>query len=197
TAFDPDVGNFNGAGIDTVRFVLGYPAGEDPWGEGLTFIPVAQGIVTSPPYVFHVETDSLPDEAYRLRVGAISQSGETNSATFTHIIDNTGPSVPTSVDEEPMEIARSFQLQQNYPNPFNPSTTINYSVDRAGQVELTIYDLLGRKIRTLVQANKPAGEYSAFWDGRDDAGNQMVSGSYYYKLRVGKHISTKRMLLLK
>ncbi|MFQ5631080.1 MAG: FlgD immunoglobulin-like domain containing protein, partial [bacterium] len=197
TAFDPDVGQVNGAGIDTVKFILGYSEGDNFWDTGMTFVPLLQKIVISPPYVFHVETDSLPDEAYRLQVGAISQNGGINRATFTHIIDNTGPSVPSAVSENQPEIARQFHLQQNYPNPFNPSTTINYFVDRAGKVELTIYNLLGKKIRTLVQANKPAGEYSALWDGKDDAGNRMTSGSYYYKLRIGKQFSTKRMVLLK
>ena len=128
---------------------------------------------------------------------AVSQNGGTNTAALSHIIDNTGPSVPTSVDVEPVEVAHTFQLQPNYPNPFNPSTTIHYAMEQAGTVELSIYDLLGRKVRSLVQENKPAGAYSVLWNGRDDAGRLVASGSYFYQLRVGAFISTKRMLLLK
>ena len=197
TAFDPDVGTVNGAGIDTVNFVLGYPEGDDPFGEGTTFIILAEKLLTSLPYIFHVETSGLPDEAYRLFVEAVSQNGGTNTAALNHIIDNTGPSVPTSVNGEPVAVPRTFQLQQNYPNPFNPSTTIAYSVEQAGNVELSIYDLLGRKIRSLVQESKPVGAYSVLWSGRDDAGRLVASGSYFYQLRVGAFISTKRMLLLK
>ncbi|MFQ5571677.1 MAG: T9SS type A sorting domain-containing protein [Rhodothermales bacterium] len=197
TAFDPDVGTVNGAGIDTVRFVLNYIEGDDPFGEGTTPIIVATNQLTSPPYIFHVETTGLPDESYRLHVEAVSQNGGANTAALSHIIDNTGPSVPTSVDEEPVDVPYTFQLQQNYPNPFNPSTTIHYSLEQAGTVELSVYDLLGRKVRSLIQANKPAGAYSVRWNGRDDAGRRVASGTYFYQLRVGSFISTRRMVLLK
>ncbi len=197
TAFDPDVGQVNGAGIDTVKFILGYPEGDDPYGEGLSFVILAVKDFSAPPYIFHVETASFPDESYRLIVGALSQNGGINRAIINHLIDNTGPSAETAVAAKPVELVNTLQLQQNYPNPFNPSTTINYSVARAGKVELTIYDLLGKKVRTLVAANNSAGEYAVLWDGRNDADRRVGSGSYYYKLRVGEHTSTKRMLLLK
>ena len=70
-------------------------------------------------------------------------------------------------------------------------------MERAGKVELTIYDLLGRKIKGLLHENKPVGEYSVLWNGRDEAGRRIASGSYFYELRVGEFISTKRMLLVK
>ncbi len=127
---------------------------------------------------------------------AKSGNGGVNSAMINFIIDNTGPSVPTSVDTAPPADTRTFQLQQNYPNPFNPSTTINYTVGHSGQVMLKIYDLLGRQVRSLVHENKPAGAYSVLWNGRDDTGRRAASGSYFYEIRVGEFISTKRMLLL-
>lgn len=102
----------------------------------------------------------------------------------------------TSVEETPA-IAEGFKLDQNYPNPFNPSTTINYSVNQAGVVELKIFDLLGKKIRTLVNENTPPGEYSVVWNGRDDFGKQAASGHYFYKIKAGRFQSTKKMLLLK
>ena len=195
TAFDPDAGTTNGAGIDTVTFVLGYNKAEETL---LNVTPeiVAEKQFTAPPYIFHVETDSLADESYWLRVFAKSGNGGVNTAILSHIIDNTGPSVPTSVRKR-ADVARAPRLRQNYPNPFNPSTTIRYDVHRAGDVELRIYDQAGRLVRSLVRGKQPAGEYAVEWDGRDGAGQPVASGSYQYELRVGGHTSTKRMLLLK
>ncbi|MFQ5605873.1 MAG: FlgD immunoglobulin-like domain containing protein [bacterium] len=196
TAFDPDAGTMNGAGIDTVTFVLNYSeVKETLLDQTVKIVAVTQ--LTTPPYIFHVETDGLADEAYRLTVLAKSQNGGVNRAQINHIIDNTGPSVPTSIDEKRVAAASTFQLQQNYPNPFNPSTMINYTVGHGGQVELRIYDLLGRKVRSLVHENKPAGEYSVLWNGTNDAGRRVATGSYFYEIRVGEFISIKRMLLLK
>lgn len=90
-----------------------------------------------------------------------------------------------------------FQLFQNYPNPFNPSTTISYSVTAAGGVQLKIYNPLGQLVRTLFNGQKPAGEYSLNWDGRDDAGRFVSSGSYFYRLKLGEGVQTRRMLFLK
>ncbi|MDZ7291770.1 MAG: alpha/beta hydrolase fold domain-containing protein [candidate division KSB1 bacterium] len=98
---------------------------------------------------------------------------------------------------EKSELPLRFGLDQNYPNPFNPSTTITYSVAQAGNVELTIFNTLGQAVRTLVNERKPAGEYSLSWDGRDDAGQLLSSGPYFYRLKVGEAVETRRLLFLK
>ena len=102
----------------------------------------------------------------------------------------------TSINREPTGI-QSFTLEQNYPNPFNPSTTISYSLKDAGEVELKIYDMLGRVVRALVSETRLAGQYSVVWDGRDDLGNQVASGLYVYTLVAGEFQSTRRMVFLK
>ncbi|MFQ5420862.1 MAG: FlgD immunoglobulin-like domain containing protein, partial [Anaerolineae bacterium] len=104
---------------------------------------------------------------------------------------------PTSVDEKDGGLPTQFGLRQNYPNPFNPSTTIAYSLPQAGEVKITIFDLLGREVRNLVQEHKPAGRYSALWDGRDNAGLLLSSGTYFYRLKAGEAAQTRRMLFLK
>ncbi len=98
-------------------------------------------------------------------------------------------------DEAPQP--HSFTLSQNYPNPFNPSTTISYSLRQSGEVELSIFNALGQTVRTLVNGTKTAGEYSLTWNGRDDAGRLLSSGPYFYRLRVGEAVQTRRMLFLK
>jgi hypothetical protein len=105
----------------------------------------------------------------------------------------------TDVKDEAKEQGKpaDFSLSQNYPNPFNPSTTMNYSVDRKGLVLLVIYDVLGRQVRTLVNERKERGSYSVRWDGKDDEGQQLSSGVYFYQLKICDYTSSKKMLLLK
>ncbi len=90
-----------------------------------------------------------------------------------------------------------FTLEQNYPNPFNPMTTIRYQIAKESTASLTIYTILGRKVRTLVQGNQPAGRYQVIWDGRNDAGRQVSSGMYVYTLRAGSFIQTRKMMLMR
>ena len=90
-----------------------------------------------------------------------------------------------------------FGLDQNEPNPFNPSTSIKFTVAREGHVELSIYDLSGRKVRNLISGSYGVGEHSTSWDGRDDAGSQMPSGIYVYKYKNGERQMSRKMTLLK
>jgi DNA-binding beta-propeller fold protein YncE len=89
------------------------------------------------------------------------------------------------------------QLDQNVPNPFNPTTTIRYAIAGENAVNLTIYDVAGRKVRTLVNERQRADVYKIVWDGVNDAGVRAASGVYFYKLVAGKFTQTKKMVLLK
>ncbi|MFQ5676768.1 MAG: T9SS type A sorting domain-containing protein, partial [bacterium] len=105
----------------------------------------------------------------------------------------------TSVDSENEQaLPTRFTLEQNYPNPFNPSTTIVYQLNTPATVKLTVYNVIGQKIRTLVKDQRQkAGDYSVQWDGRDDTGRMVASGLYMYRLESDKQVQTKKMLLLK
>ena len=83
------------------------------------------------------------------------------------------------------------------PNPFNPTTTIEYTLPRAGDTELVVFDVEGRRVRTLVNGFVPAGDHGVVWDGRDDAGIRVASGVYLYRLRAGGVVETKKMVLVK
>jgi len=102
-----------------------------------------------------------------------------------------------SVDEDIMPIAS--QLIGNYPNPFNTTTTISFSTTKNTEnTELIIYNLIGQKIKSLINQNMEAGQHSVIWDGTDDSGKTVSGGMYFYQLKVGKNISeSKRMMLLK
>ncbi len=90
-----------------------------------------------------------------------------------------------------------FFLFQNYPNPFNPRTTIRFDLPKQSHVTLTVYNILGQRIRTLFDGVKPAGIYFVWWNGRDDSGRSVSSGIYLCKIRTGGFIQTKKMFLLR
>ncbi len=94
-------------------------------------------------------------------------------------------------------LPRSLALSQNAPNPFNPQTTIVFAVDRATGVRLGVYDLQGRLVRTLAERVYAPGEHSVVWDGRDDAGSEMPSGLYLYRLEDGRRTQTRKMVLVR
>jgi hypothetical protein len=94
-------------------------------------------------------------------------------------------------------VPTTYSLGQNYPNPFNPATTIAFSVKTAGQVNLSIYNVLGQEVRSLVNEFKDAGNYSAYWDGRDNGGGEVASGVYFYRIKSGDFNDIKKMVLMK
>ena len=109
----------------------------------------------------------------------------------------------TSVEEEEEVITpKDFELFQNHPNPFNPSTKIEFRVQslefrEPRHTTLKIYNILGQKVRTLVDEPKRPGSYEVIWDGKDEKGKDVSSGIYFYQLKLGEITQTKRMILLK
>jgi hypothetical protein len=85
-----------------------------------------------------------------------------------------------------------FELKQNYPNPFNPSTSISFSVGTFSYTSLRVYDILGREVTTIFSGAIPAGSYTRQWDASD-----VPSGVYFYQLKAGSYLETKKLVLLK
>jgi Ni,Fe-hydrogenase III small subunit len=112
-------------------------------------------------------------------------------------------SIPTSVQPTPHGVPVAFELVQNYPNPFNPTTTIRYELPAAAEVSLTIYDILGREIKTLVDGQSSPGTFQVVWNGENASGNRVASGVYFYRLiatsssNKATFTSIKKMILLK
>jgi hypothetical protein len=100
--------------------------------------------------------------------------------------------IPLEVAEDHNTVPSSFALTQNYPNPFNPTTTIDYELQTSGFVTLSVFDMLGREIKTLVNKQQGAGKYSIDLDGRD-----LMSGIYFYSLKSGNYSSIRKCVLLK
>ena len=95
------------------------------------------------------------------------------------------------------DLPAAFDLGHNYPNPFNPSTTIKFAVPTAGHVSLTVYDLAGRLVRTLIDGDLTAANHAVVWDGRNTSGRQVASGTYYYRLTTTGFDQTRKMMLIK
>ncbi len=90
-----------------------------------------------------------------------------------------------------------YFLKQNYPNPFNPRTQISFEIPIGSHATITVYNILGQKVTTLVDKEMSAGRYVVGWDGVSNSGTQVASGVYFYKLEAGDFTQTKKMLLLK
>jgi hypothetical protein len=105
--------------------------------------------------------------------------------------------IGTAVNEQPSLTPAAYELAQNYPNPFNPETTIRYQLAHSGQVELSIYNTLGQKVRTLVSGYQPAGSYLRTWDGRDDFGRNVPSGIYFSRLTAGSFRQVRKLVVVR
>jgi len=103
-------------------------------------------------------------------------------------------------DHDPESLPRQAVLRQNYPNPFNAETTIRYTLSprmARQRTSLKIYNVLGQKVRTLVDEVQPAGDHTVQWDGRDYQGRPVSTGIYFYRLQSGSHSNTKKLVLLR
>jgi hypothetical protein len=141
---------------------------------------------------------------------AFSQNGEwlaSGSYDGTILLWEVNLEIPLLVNPEGLQPIifgklKHSMLMQNFPNPFNPETWIPYQLAEESEVRLTIYNAKGERIRTISLGKKPAGVYMSkeetiHWDGRNDKGERISSGIYYYTIQAGELTDTRKMLLLK
>ena len=100
-------------------------------------------------------------------------------------------------DQQDYPLMHDFQLFQNYPNPFNSGTALEFYISEYADVELNIFDMLGKKIRSLIKGDRAAGWYRVIWDGKDNRGMNVASGIYIYRLTVNNQSLNRKMLLLR
>ncbi|MCF7913500.1 MAG: T9SS type A sorting domain-containing protein [Candidatus Cloacimonetes bacterium] len=114
------------------------------------------------------------------------------------IYDKENRYIRVSLDEEPDNLPIPVELSlTNYPNPFNPSTMIEYAIKEACQVELSVYNIKGQLVRTLVNELRDPGYYQIIWDGKDNQGSTCASGIYFSQMKAGKEVIRDRMMLIK
>jgi len=143
---------------------------------------------------------SFPFEAIQDNVGGNFKSKD----TLMNRVLNFFADISTGIGDEPFSnLPESFQLNQNYPNPFNPSTTISYTIHSRGtsknpnRTVLEIYNLLGQKVRTLVDEAQSPGVYTVVWESETDAGQKVSTGIYFYRLVLGDEFQTRKMMIIK
>jgi|GEM_PF-1212357 len=173
----------------------GYP--NDP-GEFIVIDTILSNITQ------YIDTSVIKDSTYSYSVFAFNQWGQNGSDTVTITV-----SVPVGFEIITEEFPQEFALHQNYPNPFNPNTVISYQLPVTGNVTLKVFDILGNEVATLVNEEQAPGVYEVEFNtmssfrlvpaGRSPDGlvRNLVSGIYFYQLRAGEFIQTKKMVLLK
>ncbi len=124
----------------------------------------------------------------------------------TQVLTNVAPNQFLKIEEEQTtELTESllystpsgYHLADNYPNPFNPETTIEYEMPTSGSLRLEIYNMLGQKIKTLIDQNQVAGSHRVVWNGKNESGEAVASGIYLYRIQSDNFTATKRMLLIR
>ena len=144
----------------------------------------------------YTPTASLPNDdsaIYYWRVRPSTASNWDGFYSFNVVVSPTDVT-PSGTDTK---LPKPFALGRNYPNPFNPGTTISYDLPRQAQVTLEVFNVVGRKVATLVNGRQEAGHRTVQWDGRDDSGAATASGVYFYRLSAGEFVATAKMVLLK
>lgn len=181
-------------------------------GEGLTLGGIEQGLRMSSPS-WQMSTHALDASTINVViirsgvqalpagegvVATVSVSGNSGRLTLDRVVvaDPSAQGIPVTVANLEWDgMSDVVALGQNYPNPFNPATTIPYTLDRTSSVRLTVYDIAGREVKQVVDAQKAAGSYTAMWNGDDERGVQVPSGVYFARVEAGTIVKTKKMIL--
>ena len=170
---------------DTGLFTWDAPASRDLTGYDVYLDSLFLENVTDTEFQF----DNLVyEQTYMAGVSAVYDDGtsEIIEIDFTYTGTGAGNVIVSKTD-----------LLCNYPNPFNPTTRISYSLLQQEMVNISIYNIKGEKIKTIVNEITPAGNHQSFWNGSDNKGKSVASGIYFYKMRTGNFVNIKKMILLK
>ena len=135
-------------------------------------------VIFTTTHSFYVDSDVEASSNYEYWVTAVDHNG--NESNASSIVEISGSMLSADADLLP----DAFALNQNYPNPFNPSTQIRYALPEQSQVVLTVYDMLGRKVRTLVNGVQDAGYRTVMWNATSDLGTPVSAGMYIYTIRA-------------
>jgi hypothetical protein len=206
TPVTPDADNINLAltpRMEGLRSIVGrviMPSGYET--EGIVVYAMVDGeiadIVAADPQGYYA-LDELEAGMYDISVSSFYGDAEldnTVDAVYNDVYDADVLFSVTSVDDEqPLPAATS--LAQNYPNPFNARTLISFNLAEAGKVTLSVYNIVGQKVASLVDGQYQAGSYSVTWDGADASGKTVASGVYYYRLETNGRAETMKMTMLK
>ena len=133
----------------------------------------------------------VPNGTYSYNVRAVYSGDYQSALSSDAVIEH----VQTNIDE--IMVPVKTELTGNFPNPFNPTTTISFSTREAGQVSISIYNMKGQLVKTLVNEHLEAAYHSAVWNGKDNSNKTVSSGICFYKMRSSNYTATKKMILMK
>ncbi len=191
----PAPGSSIGAG-SIVFFVNGTDNTNPAYGKTLVF---GTGATVAANFYAPNGTLSISDQAsasgsFLARDIAVGKSVQLSLASsFLGLSKRAGQGeTPTAQD-----VPTAFALEQNYPNPFNPSTTIVYQLPDEREVTLTVYNILGQVVKSLVSGTQKAGTYTVRWDGTNDHGMAVGTGIYLYRIQAGTFRETRKMIMMK
>jgi len=155
-------------------------------------------------YRHDVNTGDIADEFTTVDTFFVDNISDGNFEYWVTAVDiNGNESNPSDVVaimlaiEDGLTIPTEFALQQNYPNPFNPSTQIQFALPTNSTVSISIYDVMGREVRQLVNKEVSAGYHSTLWNATNDLGSPVAAGVYIYTISAGEYRAVKKMILLK
>lgn len=131
---------------------------------------------------------------YAAGLAANSANGSSGDYTYTTSVSLTTLDVDDITDDN---LPTDFELGQNFPNPFNPTTTIEFKIPEAADVQLVVYNVLGQQVKTIHRGDLAAGSYRAEFAATDNSGAPLPSGIYFYRLSAGVYSETRRMALLR
>jgi hypothetical protein len=171
-------GNFTSAGGVSANYVARFNTQTNTWS---TLGTGSSNGVNNWVYELAVVGNEVVVGGTFTQAGGVSANYVARWNSGTSRVEQLSPTAP-----------KTFLLEQNYPNPFNPSTTIRYQLPVASEVKLEIYDVLGKKIATLVNERQSAGSYQVVWNA-----SGLSSGTYFYRLQAGTFVETKKMIMVK
>jgi hypothetical protein len=194
--------------VQTIKWISEVPAGDSSWVKlelsiNDTIGPwhlIAEGLPNNGHYQWNVPENLASYEKCRFRYTVYTLTDSVSEITSEgfYIIGE-----PVSISHESGNIPNEFTLSQNYPNPFNPTTKIKFTIPvtlsevEGSFISIKVFDILGNEIETLVNEELPAGEYEVEFDSHSGEVRNLTSGVYFYQLRAGEFIQTKKMILLK
>jgi hypothetical protein len=195
----------SGSSVDNLApgIPLGLTAAPGPTGVDLAWNEAEEQDVQ----YFNIYRDSLPGfvpgAANLVQQVVVPQWTDEEGGPYYQVtaVDFAGNESPSAhaqfISDAPLISGSPFALHGAVPNPFNPSTRIDFSLDQGGPVQLSIYDVAGRLVRTLVDENLSRGTHHRRWDGRNQAGRQVASGVYFALLRQDDQVGRQRLMLMK
>ena len=182
---DGTIDGNSGETVDGSFYFLGY--------DFVTYIEPGSGPVMEVEVQFN---NTLNNPSVVFMIDQIS-AGDVNALPLDIVADNFGQFANTTLSIDQNIAPGEFKLYANYPNPFNPATIITYDLAEASSVELSIFDMRGRKIKSLFSGQQNPGQYHSTWTGVDDYGKTVSAGVYIYKLKVSNNIFSRKMIMIK